>query len=73
MTSKQERLVSELRIHMMRTGYQPIYIVDNETLEACEEHIRMHLALINESPILKCGKNGLLFKGCELVLKVENG
>ncbi len=72
MTEKQTKIVKALREEMMRTGYQDIYIVNNETLEAVERHLEEWLESLGRPPILQCGKNGLLFKGCELVLEVKN-
>lgn len=71
MTHQQQRLVRVLRIELLRNNYPKIFIVDNETLEAVEEHIREYLESIGEPPVLKCGKHGLYFKGVELVLKIE--
>lgn len=69
MTSEQTALVHKLRLELLRMGYPPIVVVDNATLEAVEEYTLEHLKKLNYPEILLCGNNGLLFKGCELVLK----
>jgi len=71
MTKKQEEIVNWLRRALFLANYRPIYAVDNETLEAVECAIMVDLESKGLDPILQCGKNGLLFKGCELVLEVK--
>lgn len=71
MTNKQKELVFDLRLALMRSDYPPIFAVDNETLEAVEMNLEEWLIEKGQDPILQCGKNGLFFKGCELVLRVE--
>jgi len=71
MTDRQKELVRDLRLILLRLGYPPIVIVDNETLEAVEQNLTEWLESYGRPPILSCGMNGLWFKGCELVLKVE--
>lgn len=70
MTTRQIELVHTLRVSLLRNGYPKIVIVDNEILEAVECYISEELEKHGEPKILKCGRNGLLFKGCELVLGV---
>lgn len=69
MTIKQLKLVRELRHKLLRSGYPKIFAVDIETLEAVECDILEVLEKQGEDPILKCGRYGLFFKGCELVLE----
>jgi hypothetical protein len=71
MTIKQLELVKNLRHELLRNGYPKIYPVDIETLEAVECDILEVLEKLGEYPILKCGKQGLFFKNCELVIRVE--
>lgn len=71
MTKKETHLVNLLRQLMLVTGYQNIYAVDNDTLCAVETAITEDLERKGLPPILQCGKHGLFFKGCELVL-IEN-
>lgn len=69
MTAKQLELVRELRYELLRHGYPKVFVVNNETLEAVEADLTEILERQGEYPILKCGKHGLFFKGCELVLQ----
>ena len=69
MTDKQKELVHNLRETLFKLGYPHIYAVDNETLEAVEANLTEWLISKNMDPILQCGKYGLFFKSCELVLK----
>lgn len=71
MTPEQFNLVMDLRKLMFKTGYQPIYAVSDETLTAVEEYITEDLIHKGLDPVLRCGKCGLRFKGCELVLEVK--
>ena len=71
MTDRQRDLVHNLREKLFRNNYPLIFVVDNETLEAVEQDITEWLESRGESPILKCGRHGLFFKGCELVLEVK--
>ena len=71
MTQEEERLVRILRLELLRNGYPKIYPVDIHTLEAVEKSIMEHLESLGEPPIVQCGKHGVYFKGCELVLKVR--
>ena len=71
MTLKESELVRKLRHKLLRAGYPPVFVVSNEELEAAEKSIIQHLEDLGEPPILKCGKNGLWFKGVELVLEYK--
>jgi hypothetical protein len=71
MTQEEERLVRILRIKLLQNGYPKIYVVDHPTLEAVEKSIMEHLESLGEPPIVQCGKNGVYFKGCELVIRVN--
>lgn len=71
LSERQRRLVSDLRHLMLASSYQPIYEVDNETLTAVELYLESDLIAKGQYPVLLCGFNGLLFKGCELVLAVN--
>lgn len=71
MTKEQEELVRKLRLRLFATNYPPIVIVSNEELCAAEESITEWLEAEGKEPILRCGKHGLYFKGCELVLEVK--
>jgi hypothetical protein len=71
MTKRQEDLVHQLRLDLLRSGYPPVYAVDNETLEAAEQYLIEWAEDKGIDPILKCGQYGLYFKGCELVIKVD--
>ena len=68
LSERQRTLVLDLRQLMLVSGYQSIYAVSNETLTAVELYLESELIARGEYPLLKCGKNGLYFKGCELVL-----
>lgn len=68
MTEKETELIRKLRVSLYKSNYPPVFMVDNETLEAVEQAILEHLIELGLDPILQCGKNGLWFKGCELVL-----
>lgn len=70
MNEKEQELVRKLRQDLFLANYPPIYAVDNETLCAVERNLEEWLIEQGKDPILQCGKNGLWFKGCELVLKV---
>lgn len=71
LTRDEEYLIYELRLKMLHTGYQPAYVVDNKTLEAVEKYIINDLLKKGLDPIIRCGKYGPYFKGCELVLEVK--
>jgi len=71
MTEKQEQLVRDLRLKLLRSDYPPIYGVTNEELTAVEQHLEEWLLSLDQDPILLCGEHGLYFKGCQLVLIPE--
>jgi len=71
MTKEQTIIIHELRTKLFRSGYPPIFIVSLAELEAVEDYSREWLIEHKYPPILACGKNGLYFKGCELVLEVK--
>lgn len=71
LTERQTEIINWLRRALFLANYPPIFAVDNETLEAIEQAILIDLETKDLDPILKCGKNGLFFKGCELVLEVK--
>lgn len=73
MTIEQLELVRKLRHELLRNGYPAIFTVDVKTLEAAECDILEVLEKDPNSdfPILKCGKHGLFYKGCELVIGVK--
>lgn len=71
MTHDEERLVHDIRVRLFRNNYPDIFIVSNEELIAVEEHLTEWYKELGKEPILKCGKHGLYFKGCELVLEVK--
>lgn len=66
-----DELVKQVRIKLLRANYPPVFIVSNEELCAVEDYLIEELKKQNLPTILKCGKNGLYFKGCELVLRVD--
>ena len=70
MTPEEKTLVHNLRLELLRANYPEIYIVDNTTLEAAEKSILENLEKNNLPPIILCGKHGVFFKGCQLVLEV---
>ena len=72
MTERQKQLVHDLRVKLFHHNYPPIFIVTNEELCATEDYLIEELQKRNEPTILKCGKHGLYFKGCELVLEVKD-
>lgn len=71
MTDKQKELIDDLRLELLRNNYPKIFVVDKETLIAAECALSEHLKELGLPEILQCGKNGLWFKGCELVLEAK--
>lgn len=72
MTQLQTDLVNRLRTNLFLSNYPAVFAVSNITLEAVECYLTEELIKQGKDPILQCGKNGLWFKGSELVLDASN-